>query len=405
MASKPYSKPTIFKTGIVRGFDEKPEISREGGQFDAGYIKNFAVITKGEALGHEAWVDDEFVSQVGQQLMLAKKGIKSRYTHPNQCGDSFSKGLGRVYFRDSGDGKVRGDLHFWKAAHNTPDGNLAGFLLDMAEDDPEAFGASISFMRDPEAEAEFSAKNPESPDSANVNNYPHVRLGELRFVDIVDEPAANPDGLFHRGGEVASAEAMLEYALGLREDKPSDCDTIFGIESSRLLGFVSNFLSQKGLQVMKLNINEDILGDPKTEELSGHYPDEPKVEEPKAEEPKVKEAEVEEPKAEEPKVEEAEVEEPKAEEVEEPKKDLSKEELSKYIESFGKDQGVDFFLNGVEFGEAQNKFIQFQKDQIEKLQKEVELASISEATPLESNEGENVAPPKGQGFSSKINIV
>ena len=99
MASKTYMKPTIFRAGVVKGFDQKPEISREGGEFDAGYIKNFAVITKGEALGHGAWVDDEFVRQVGSQLSLAKKGIKARYTHPNQCGDSLSKGLGRVFFR------------------------------------------------------------------------------------------------------------------------------------------------------------------------------------------------------------------------------------------------------------------------------------------------------------------
>ena len=168
MASKTYMKPTIFRAGVVKGFDQKPEISREGGEFDAGYIKNFAVITKGEALGHGAWVDDTFVAQVAEQLAFAKKGIKARYTHPNQCGDSLSKGLGRVFYRLSEDGKVRGDLHFWKAAHKTPDGDLAGFLIDMAEDDPEAFGASISFLRDAEAMEQFSLENPESPDPLNV---------------------------------------------------------------------------------------------------------------------------------------------------------------------------------------------------------------------------------------------
>ena len=68
MASKTYIQPTIFRSGIVRGFDSKPEISREGGMYDAGFIKNFAVITKGEALGHGAWVDDELIAQVGAEL-------------------------------------------------------------------------------------------------------------------------------------------------------------------------------------------------------------------------------------------------------------------------------------------------------------------------------------------------
>jgi len=157
---------------------------------------------------------------------------------------------------------------------------------------------------------------------------------------------------------------------------------------------------------MKLNINEDILDDPKTEELSGHYPDEPKVEEPVVEEPKAEEAEAEaeEVVAEEAVAEEAEVEveEPKAEE---PKADLSKEELSKYIESFGKDKGVDYFLNGVSFGEAQGQFIESLRKENSDLRKEIELASTTEPSPLSSNEGEQVEPPKGQGFSSKINIV
>ena len=158
-------EPTLFRGGISTNPQWVPEVSKTGGNFNAGYIKNFAVITTGEALGHQAWVDDQFIEQVGTELAKKKKGVVSRYTHPSQSADGLSRGLGRVEFRSSGDGKVRGDLHFYKSAHKSPDGDLAGFLLELAAEDPESFGASIAFSRDIEAEQEFSEANPSSPDT------------------------------------------------------------------------------------------------------------------------------------------------------------------------------------------------------------------------------------------------
>ena len=416
MANKTYLEPTLFRASTVRGFDQAPEISRTGGEYGAGYIKNFAVITAGPALGHGAWVDSEFIAQVAAELGQAKKGIKSRYTHPNQCGDSLSKGLGRVFYRADGDGKVRGDLHFWKAAHKTPDGDLAGFLLDLAHDDPEAFGASISFMRDAEAEEMFAAANPSSPDPANVNNYPHVRLGQLRFVDIVDEPAANPDGLFHRDDTAAKAAELLEYGLGLSDTKPEG--SLFGVEPDRLLGFVSNFLSLKGLQIVELNKEE-----PQVEEVI-ETPEVEAVEVVEVVEVEAPCCEAEECECEEaPEVEEAPVEEaPEVEEVEAPEVDevedivdggtppaespvekghFSKEELGLYIENFGKEAGLDFFMEGLDFTSAQANFISSQKSQIESLKAQIELSEETEAQPLSGNNGEAVEV-KGNGFKVTI---
>ncbi len=409
MANKTYMKPALFRASTIRGFDQAPEISRKGGEYGAGYIKNFAVITKGEALGHGAWVDDTFINELASELSSAKKGVKSRYTHPNQCGDSLSKGLGRVFYRADGDGKVRGDLHFWKAAHNTPDGDLAGFLIDLAQDDPEAFGASISFMRDAEAEEMFAAENPTSPDPANVNNYPHVRLGQLRFVDIVDEPAANPDGLFHRDDTAAKAAELLEYGLGLSDVKPTE--SLFGVEPDRLLGFVSNFLHLKGLQIMPIENEEIIENDHIEENLSEEAPVEeaPEVEVPEVEAPEVEEA----PAEEAPEVEEVEA--PEVDEVEdivdggcEPaqspveKGHFSKEDLGKYIENFGKDMGVEFFMNDINFADAQSQYINAQKEKIEELKAQIELGEQTEDQPLSGTNGEAVEPAKGQGFKVTV---
>ena len=131
MANNITKPATVFRAGItLASQNDTPVVSYEGGNFEAGFIQNFAVITSGEALGHGSWVDTDFVAAVAMQLASAKKGVVSRYTHPNMSGDALSKGLGRVVYRADGDGKVRGDLHFYKAAHKSPDGNLAEYLMN-----------------------------------------------------------------------------------------------------------------------------------------------------------------------------------------------------------------------------------------------------------------------------------
>ncbi len=59
----------------------------------------------------------------------------------------------------------------------------------------------------------------------------------------------------------------------------------------------------------------------------------------------------------------------------------------------------------LDFSSAQSAFIAHQSKQIEDLNKRLEVAELTEGSPLSSNEGEVVEPQKGAGFSSKINIV
>jgi hypothetical protein len=39
-------------------------VDRTGGMFSAGIIRGVSVITRGEALGHEMWIDARFLSDV-----------------------------------------------------------------------------------------------------------------------------------------------------------------------------------------------------------------------------------------------------------------------------------------------------------------------------------------------------
>ena len=408
------TKPvSVFRAGTaLSSRSDKPAVSYEGGNFEAGMISNFAVITSGEALGHGMWVDTEFVANVAIQLAASKKGVVSRYTHPNMSGDALSKGLGRVVYRADGDGKVRGDLHFYKAAHKSPDGNLAEYLMDLASDDPESFGASISFERDADKEAIYAEDNPSSPDPRNVDNLPHVRLGKLRFVDIVSQPAANPDGLFCADDTFKQAEALMGYMLGLSEEKP-DTSEIFSVDADRLAQFTERFLSSNGLKIMSEEVQNEVVETPEVEEVVETPEVEEVVETPEVEEvvetPEVEEV-VETPEVEEEVEEEVEVDEveeivdggsPAAESPVE-KGHFSKEDLAKYIENFGQENGVEFFMNDVNFADAQSQYIVAQNEKIAELKGQLELSEKTEGEPVSGNNGEAVRT-KGQGFKVVIN--
>ncbi len=261
------SAPEGFRTGrasVVESRIVAAELS--GGMFDAGIVPGVSLVTLGEALGHGCWLDAPFVESVGDQLQAAgDRGIKSRFTHPGMSSDGLGKMLGRINNgRVEGD-RVIGDLHFSKSSHRTPDGDLAEYVAMLIEEDPKAAGLSIVFHRDREAEIAFAVEhgaevfedeygqiidfeNFKSPDPLNTQNLPHVRLKELRAADLVDEPAANPEGMFDSTPIARDAEKFLAYALGVEKEKT--VAEMFGISCDRAAAFASRFLSSKGLMIV-----------------------------------------------------------------------------------------------------------------------------------------------------------
>lgn len=247
------SKPRYFRAGKATG--SAVRVDRYGGYDRAGLIRDVSVITRGEALGHYTWIDAEFLQQVADSINQPNKGVKSRFTHPSMSGDGLGRFVGRIMnARVVGD-QVLADQHFSQAGHKTPDGDLAGYLLDLAETDPEAYGLSIVFSEDELAAEDFlMAHTPEgrfeSPDTRNEKNLPHTRLAKLHAVDAVDEPAANPNGLFHaRNPTLDDAELLAEYALGLADDRP-DVQSL-DLDPDRVRGFVARFLASRNLTLNK----------------------------------------------------------------------------------------------------------------------------------------------------------
>jgi hypothetical protein len=258
---------TSFRSQPLAGH-APASVDPTGGKKQAGLITGLAAITRGPALGHNAWIDSQFVEDAAAALRQATTGTKSRFTHPDMSSDGLGKQLGRVHGGEAVDDVARTDLHYNKSAHTAPDGDLAGHTMALAEESPEDFGASIVFDHDWAAEVSFHVEHGatleddagyeyldltdfDSPDPLNTENLPHPRLAKLLAVDLVDSPAANPNGLFHNGrADIATAAAALaSYALGQTDTPPAECSAL-NINPTRLRDFASRYLAKNNLRIV-----------------------------------------------------------------------------------------------------------------------------------------------------------
>ncbi|MDO9257944.1 MAG: hypothetical protein Q7U54_20695 [Bacteroidales bacterium] len=220
-----FSTPPIFSAPVAN-------IDRE-----LGIIQGVTIARIGPAKGHNGFVDRSFLLQIVDNAASKPAGIKARFGHPNMCSQALGTYLGRFknysYYGD----QVKADLHLDDTAKNTPSGDLYTYVLDMAEKNPDMFGASIVF------EIGESIFLEEEVDGEKVEKE-YFRLKELRATDIVDEPAAT-DGLF-------SANTFPGIATQFLDENPKIMDLIFSKPDS-VVEFLSNYLTNS-----KMNLSEKI---------------------------------------------------------------------------------------------------------------------------------------------------
>ncbi len=312
---------------------EELDIQPTGGRFEAGLVNGVSLISRGEALGHGMWIDEVALDQVEELAMAADEngtGVKSRFTHPSLSADGTGKSLGRIHDNARDGDQVRGNLNLSKAAHKTPDGDLADYMMTLAKEDPASGGLSIVFDRDFEMEEDFMAahgaelkedrwgtywdlENFKSPDPDNVNNFPHVRVADLTAADFVDSPAANPAGLFDRQPEARQMDACLSFALGLSDRPPTGRP--FGIDPGRAQQFLHRWMEEHGVQLLRPSTDEDPEMGTATDTDATPAPT---------------------------------------------REELLAElnaDLARYTEAFGAENGTAWFQEGIEFEEAQGRHI------------------------------------------------
>jgi len=222
-----------------RYFSTSPIFSAPFANIDRelGIIQGVIIARIGPAKGHNGFVDRTFLLQIVDNAASKPAGIKARFGHPNMCSQALGTYLGRFKnYSYSGD-LVKADLHLDDTAKNTPSGDLYSYVLDMAEKNPDMFGASIVF------EIGESIFLEEEVDGEKIEKE-YFRLRELRATGIVDEPAAT-DGLF-------SANTFPAIATQFLDENPEIMDLIFSKPDS-IVEFLSNYLTNS-----KMNLSEKI---------------------------------------------------------------------------------------------------------------------------------------------------
>ena len=170
---------------------------------DRGILRGISVVTEGEAKGHGVWLDRDFVLETVRQGNDSKSGIKARFGHPTMSSTALGSFVGRFKgFRAeerSGSLSAVADLYLSNSAKDTPGGNLYDYVINLANEDPKAFGTSIVF------EPADDFKKEDSPEKV------FATMSALRAADLVDDPAANPDGLFSSWANATWAGQVSEF--------------------------------------------------------------------------------------------------------------------------------------------------------------------------------------------------
>lgn len=136
-------------------------------------------------------------------------GTKSRLSHPTMSDDGIGKFLGRAKnarldtVKLNRDGEivllhcVRADLYFDESAFKTPNGDLATYVMDLAESDPDAISSSV--VIDPEVVEQLDSKGRPVLDENGNAKPPLWYPLAIHASDIVDTGDA-VDGLLSASG-------------------------------------------------------------------------------------------------------------------------------------------------------------------------------------------------------------
>jgi hypothetical protein len=149
---------------------------------------------------------DASLGKILELMRAEREGLKSRFSHPTLSSDGLGKFLGRAKDPFLGEATtpsgetvaaVRADLHLSESAFKTPAGNLADYVMTLAESDPNALSSSLALKTNKIEQLDAKGRP-----ALNENGDPLPPIWipvELHATDIVDVGAA-VDGLLSAGG-------------------------------------------------------------------------------------------------------------------------------------------------------------------------------------------------------------
>jgi hypothetical protein len=365
---------------------------------DKGIIKGVSVCTVGEAKGHGVNLDREFIQRVTEFGNAKRSGLKARFGHPNMCSTALGTFIGRFKnFRTEG-AQTLADLYLSNEAKNTPHGDLYGYVLGMATNEPDMFGTSIVFtpgqlyQRDDEGQKVLVADE----FAADTDIPLYVECKELHACDTVDEPAAN-EGLFSRFSNETVAGQITEF-LDLHpqvwdalQTNPSIIEAL-GRHGNKIDEFITRYREYRGASNEESEMTDETR-DEQAEAAPEVVEELDATETPEATEPEAEAADA--PEAEAPEqVEPESVDpEPEPETTDEPEA-MSREQFVAVADEFGDDVAAQVMRDGGTVEDAARIAYQRTKDENEQLRKrvaELETARPS-GTPAKASELKETKP-------------
>ena len=168
---------------------------------ESGILRGVSVITAGvEAKGHGIWIDQTSLEMVKAAAETYVDGLQVKSDHGSGFGEI--EGVLRDFVID--ELQLRADFHLIKS------GEEYERIMEMAEMMPSSFGLSIEF----------------SGISEEIDEYRYARPVEIYAVALVDQPAANPSGLFQAMSEPTAPEEVPaeveETKVEVTESQPEE---------------------------------------------------------------------------------------------------------------------------------------------------------------------------------------
>lgn len=250
-------KREMFRTDVLKS--DNARVDRKAKVIFGANLMQIGDLNEGDSRN---WtVDAETLSQAAKFMSQGNNGTKARYTHPNMSSDGMGSFLGRWKNAKVDGDTLRGDLHVAEAAFNSPQGDLGTYVLDLAEEDPEAFGVSLATKLDWDNLDEFESAQYEERRQARKNNeaLPELKKWPMRFTgiragDVVDEPAATRGGFFsltdvdNRNLPAQATVLLNSYFADAEPD----------VVTARINGFLATYFKGKGLTMSTSTVEKPV---------------------------------------------------------------------------------------------------------------------------------------------------
>ena len=187
----------------------------------SGGFSNVSLITGGiEALGHGIYIDDKTLA--GAMASLEGKTLRSYLKHDGAGGDRLGDEIGFFsgIYREGQKLKAKTFefLDSFKAnAKETYDK-----LVELAQKVPDQFGVSLVLEYKPvwvmENGEEFTARLGEKAPAGAIRTMPSVRIANVLSADLVQRPAANPNGLLSVDEKATNKVSMETTTIAVEVD-------------------------------------------------------------------------------------------------------------------------------------------------------------------------------------------